>query len=218
MGSDFAFFFLLLFLKRLLFLEEIHPCEWWDGVSEKCSFCCVGVFCNSTKKPTSVVVVVVLFGLCMHVCVCSSVRIWHKADVWEEFRNVHLLMTWVWLSWGDPVWLTRHRKIQLLTPTLCLPTWEITDLLKLLFRFWWWSFRRKSAPAAVRMVLLTVIRKSPLLRGATAPPSCGMTAWVLMKLVKTSTTASNWRVWVSCDRLLSSFQEAEVWTVCSVKT
>ena len=28
--------------------------------------------------------------------------------MWEEFRNVHLLMTWVWLSWGDPVWLTGH--------------------------------------------------------------------------------------------------------------
>ena len=24
----------------------------------------------------------------------------------EEFWNVHLLMTGVWLSWGDPVWLT----------------------------------------------------------------------------------------------------------------
>ena len=28
--------------------------------------------------------------------------------MWEEFRNVYLLMAWVWLSWGDPVWLTRH--------------------------------------------------------------------------------------------------------------
>ena len=29
--------------------------------------------------------------------------------MWEEFRNVYnLLMTWVWLSWGDPVWLTGH--------------------------------------------------------------------------------------------------------------
>ena len=28
--------------------------------------------------------------------------------MWEEFRNVPLLMTWVWLSWGDPVWLTGH--------------------------------------------------------------------------------------------------------------
>ena len=28
--------------------------------------------------------------------------------IWEEFWNVHLLMTWVWLSWGDPVWLTGH--------------------------------------------------------------------------------------------------------------
>ena len=30
--------------------------------------------------------------------------------VWEEFRNVYLLMTRVWLSWGDPVWLTGHEK------------------------------------------------------------------------------------------------------------
>ena len=28
---------------------------------------------------------------------------------WEEFRNVYLLMTWIWLSWGDPVWLTGHQ-------------------------------------------------------------------------------------------------------------
>ena len=28
--------------------------------------------------------------------------------MWEEFGNVYLLMTWVWLSWGDPVWLTGH--------------------------------------------------------------------------------------------------------------
>ena len=34
--------------------------------------------------------------------------------MWEEFRNVYLLMTWVQLSWGDPVWLTGHIKIQLL--------------------------------------------------------------------------------------------------------
>ena len=27
-------------------------------------------------------------------------------NVWEEFRNVYLLMTRVWLSWGDPVWLS----------------------------------------------------------------------------------------------------------------
>ena len=28
--------------------------------------------------------------------------------MWEEFRNVYLLMAWVWLSWGDPAWLTGH--------------------------------------------------------------------------------------------------------------
>ena len=28
--------------------------------------------------------------------------------MWEEFRNEYLLMTWFWLSWGDPVWLTGH--------------------------------------------------------------------------------------------------------------
>ena len=27
-------------------------------------------------------------------------------NMWEEFRNVYLLVIWVWLSWGDPVWLT----------------------------------------------------------------------------------------------------------------
>ena len=26
--------------------------------------------------------------------------------IWEVFWIVHLLMTWVWWSWGDPVWLT----------------------------------------------------------------------------------------------------------------
>ena len=30
-------------------------------------------------------------------------------DETEEFRNVYLLMTWIWLSWGDPVWLTGHQ-------------------------------------------------------------------------------------------------------------
>ena len=45
-----------------------------------------------------------LCGL-IHVCLdlCALLT-----DVWEEFRNVYLLMTWVWLSWGDPVWLAGH--------------------------------------------------------------------------------------------------------------
>ena len=36
--------------------------------------------------------------------------------MWEEFRNVYLLMTWVWLYWGDPVWLTGHQN-PITTPT-----------------------------------------------------------------------------------------------------
>ena len=28
---------------------------------------------------------------------------WQRVYMWEEFRNVYLLMTWVWLSWGDCV-------------------------------------------------------------------------------------------------------------------
>ena len=36
--------------------------------------------------------------------------------MWEEFRNVYLLVTWVWLSWGDPVWLTGHQN-PITTPT-----------------------------------------------------------------------------------------------------
>ena len=37
-----------------------------------------------------------------------QISFWERVDMWEEFRNVNLPMTWVWLSWGDPVWLTGH--------------------------------------------------------------------------------------------------------------
>jgi len=52
-------------------------------------------------------------------------RGWIYIYIWEEFGSVYLLITWVWLSWGDPVWLT-DIKIQLLLllllffqPTAC---------------------------------------------------------------------------------------------------
>ena len=50
--------------------------------------------------------------VCMfHVCEVIGFVDWLDRgliQMWEEFRNVYLLMTWVWLSWCDPVWLTGH--------------------------------------------------------------------------------------------------------------
>ena len=46
-----------------------------------------------------------------HVCEVIGFVDWLDRGLiymWEEFRNAYLLMTWVWLSWGDPVWLTGH--------------------------------------------------------------------------------------------------------------
>ena len=36
-----------------------------------------------------------------------------KGSYENEFWNVHLLMTQVWLSWGDPVWLTLWQDIRI---------------------------------------------------------------------------------------------------------
>ena len=33
---------------------------------------------------------------------------WERVNLWEEFWNVHLLMTEFGCLWGDPVWLTGH--------------------------------------------------------------------------------------------------------------
>ena len=42
--------------------------------------------------------------------------------IWEVFWNVHLLMTWVWLSWGDSVWLTGHSSV------VRAPDWKVAGL------------------------------------------------------------------------------------------
>ena len=38
----------------------------------------------------------------------DSTESWYIYHTWEDVRNFFLLMTWIWLSWGDPVWLTGH--------------------------------------------------------------------------------------------------------------
>ena len=44
---------------------------------------------------------------CFYICRVTGFVDWlDKRFTWEEVWNVQLLMAWVWLSWGDPVWLT----------------------------------------------------------------------------------------------------------------
>ena len=44
--------------------------------------------------------------LCITLCIYFVDLTWKQIYIlWDEFCNVYLLMT-VWLSWGDPVWLT----------------------------------------------------------------------------------------------------------------
>jgi len=42
----------------------------------------------------------------LYVCVVIGFVNWRQ--IWEEFWNVDLLMTWIWLSWGDLLQLTGH--------------------------------------------------------------------------------------------------------------
>ena len=62
---------------------------------------------------------VCIFYVCFYDWFCRLT--WQRVDVyvWEEFRNVYLLMTWVWLSWGDHVWLTGHSNPIITTATTC---------------------------------------------------------------------------------------------------
>ena len=54
--------------------------------------------------------------------------------MWEEFRNVYLLMTWVWLSWSDPVWLTGHENP--VTTTTTPLQWGWTVSCKQVCHYW----------------------------------------------------------------------------------
>ena len=112
----FNFFILCLSIPFFIFffnLVSINLMEWSvipACPSLMCSFNRGIIEGTNSLKICLMFVYVSLYALCLLLWLVlqTDLREGWYIIMWEEFRNVYLLITWVWLSWSDPVWLTGH--------------------------------------------------------------------------------------------------------------
>ena len=91
-------------------LPNLEVSCWFTLTLSVAPIICICFSCHLMVRIVAWSFCLVIFLLMIH---CEGIGFVDWLDrglihIWEEFRNVCLLMTWIWQSWGDPVWLTGH--------------------------------------------------------------------------------------------------------------